>query len=381
MEFTQTDLQHKLVAEFAEFSKAELDFDVEQCDEACRFPLEQWQACANYGVFRWVLPKSMGGENHSITTTTCLLEALGYNCADNGFAFSVAAQIWAVQKTLLQFATQEQLDRYVSPQKEGAAKGCFAITEAGSGSDAFALETTAVRDGDHYILNGEKKMVTMAPCADFAIVFAQTDAAKGQWGLSAFLVDLESPGVQRHTNDKKMGLRTVPFGRIGFNMCRVPSSSILGKPGSGAAMFNYTQVWERSLVLAPQLGAMRRLLEQCVAFANTRKRGGRPIGEHQSVSNRIANMSIRLDTSQLLVYKAASLLEQKASCLREAAVTKAYVSEAFVDTCKDAISIHGGSGYMTETGIERNLRDAVAATIYGGTVDVQRNIIARLHGL
>jgi len=381
LEFTQTDLQRKLVADFTEFSKAELDFDVEQFDESCRFPAEQWRACANYGVFRWILPKSMGGDGHNITTTTCLLEAMGNSCADNGLAFSVAAQIWAVQKTLLQFASQDQLEQFVIPQQNGTKQGCFAITEAGSGSDAFSLETTAVKDGDHYLLNGEKRMVTMAPQADFAIVFAQTDKTKGQWGLSAFLVDLESQGVERHANDKKMGLRTVPFGRIGFNMCRVPSSAVLGKPGSGAAIFNYTQVWERSLVLAPQLGAMRRLLEQCVTFANTRKRGDRAIGGYQSVSNRIANMSIRLDTSQLLVYKAASLLEQKVSCLREAAVTKAYVSEAFVDTCKDAISVHGGSGYMTETGIERNLRDAVAATIYGGTVDVQRNIIARLHGL
>ena len=381
MEFTQTDLQRKLVADFTEFSKAELNFDVEQFDETCEFPTEQWRACANYGVFRWILPKSMGGDNHDITTTTCLLEAMGNSCADNGLAFSVAAQIWAVQKTLLQFASQDQLEQFVIPQQNGTKQGCFAITEAGSGSDAFSLETTAVKDGDHYLLNGEKRMVTMAPQADFAIVFAQTDKTKGQWGLSAFLVDLESQGVERHANDKKMGLRTVPFGRLGCNMCRIPSSAVLGKPGSGAAIFNYTQVWERSLVLAPQLGAMRRLLEQCVTFANTRKRGDRAISGYQSVSNRIANMSIRLDTSQLLVYKAASLLEQKVSCLREAAVTKAYVSEAFVDTCKDAISVHGGSGYMTETGIERNLRDAVAATIYGGTVDVQRNIIARLHGL
>jgi alkylation response protein AidB-like acyl-CoA dehydrogenase len=381
LEFAQSDIQRKHIAAFADFAQTALDFDVETADEKCVFPQQQWQHCANYGVFRWIIPEALGGEGHDVITTTHLLEQLGYSCHDNGFAFAIAAQIWAVQKTLLQFATDDQINRYLLSQTDGSLRGCFAITESGSGSDAFALSTTADRHGDEYILNGEKRMVTMAPEADFAIVFAQTDADKGQWGLTAFIVDLKQPGITQHPNDKKMGLRTVPFGRLTFDNCRVPPEAILGKPGSGASIFNFTQSSERSLVLAPQLGAMRRIIETCATFSKSRIRQGAAISRNQSVSNKIADMSIRLDASQLLVYKAATLLEQKKNVARESAVTKAFVSQAFVDTCHDAIAIHGGSGYMTENGIERNLRDAIAATIYGGTVDVQRNIIARHHGL
>lgn len=381
MELIQSERQQSLVAAFADFAQTALDFDVETSDENCTFPQQQWQNCADYGVFRWILPERLGGEGYSITTTTCLLEELGYSCLDNGFAFAVAAQIWAIQKTLLQFASTEQIERYLPAQTSGKARGCFAITEAGSGSDAFAIATKAEQQGDQFIINGEKRMVTMAPEANFAIVFAQTDASKGQWGLTAFIVDLDSPGVTQHSNDKKMGLRTVPFGRLTFKDCRVDATAILGKPGSGASIFNFTQNSERSLVIAPQLGAMRRVVELCSAFSKSRSRQGMPIGRNQSVSNKIADMSIRLDASQLLVYKAAYLLEQKKHISRESAVTKAFVSEAFVKTCQDAISIHGGGGYMTENGVERNLRDAIAATIYGGTADVQRNIIARHHGL
>lgn len=381
MEFAQSDTQRDLVAAVAEFAQTALSFDVEDADEKCLFPQQPWQQCADYGVFRWIIPEALGGSGYSITTITYLLEELGYSCSDNGFTFAVAAQIWAVQKTLLQFATDRQIDRYLLTQSDGSLRGCFAITEAGSGSDAFALATSAVKEGEEFILNGEKRMVTMAPEADFAIVFAQTDADKGQWGVTAFIVDLNSPGVTQHENDKKMGLRTVPFGRLTFHNCRIPAQAMLGKAGSGASIFNFTQSAERGLVLAPQLGAMRRLLETCSAFAKSHTRQGTAIGRNQSVSNKIADMSIRLDTSQLLVYKTASMLEQQKQVARESSVTKTFVSEAFVKTCQDAISIHGGSGYMTATGIERNLRDAVAATIYGGTGDVQRNIIARHHGL
>lgn len=381
MEFNQTEHQRDLVTAFAEFAQTALDFDIETADETCRFPQEQWQRCADYGVFRWIIPKTLGGEGHRITTTTYLLEELGYSCADNGLCFAIAAQIYAVQKTLLQFASKIQIERYLPGLSEGTTRGCFAITEGGSGSDAFALSTTAVRQGDEFILNGEKRMVTMAPEADFAIVFAQADATRGQWGLTAFIVDLNLPGITQHHNDKKMGLRTVPFGRLTFENCRVPTGAVLGKTGAGASIFNFTQSSERCVVLAPQLGTMRRLLETCTKFANSRTRHGATIGRNQSVSNKIADISIRLDASQLLVYKAASMLEQKKNVAREASVTKAFVSQAFVDSCHDAITIHGGSGYMTENGIERNLRDAIAATIYGGTIDVQRNIIARHHGL
>jgi alkylation response protein AidB-like acyl-CoA dehydrogenase len=255
------------------------------------------------------------------------------------------------------------------------------MTEEVSGSDAFALETSAVRDGSAYVLNGEKVLVTLAPIADLAIIFAKTRPDAGRWGISAFLVEADTSGYTAHPVEHKMGLRTVPLGRITLEDCRVPASHLLGKEGAGASIFNFSQGWERSLVLAPQLGAMQRLLDDCVGVARGRKRGGVPIGKHQAVSHRIAEMRLRLEISRLLLYKTAWLQQNDRPSLMEAALTKTFLSEAFVQSSMDAIAVHGGNGYKTETGIERNLRDAVGGTIYGGTVDIQRNIIAGLMGL
>ena len=178
-----------------------------------------------------------------------------------------------------------------------------------------------------------------------------------------------------------MGLRTVPYGRISLQDCRVPAESLLGKPGAGASIFNFIQVWERSLVLAPHLGAMQRLLDQCVAVARNKMRADVPIGKHQAVSHRIANMKLRLETARLLLYKTAWHQQRGISNLMEAALTKIHLSESLAQTSLDAIAIHGGDGYRTAVGIERNLRDAIGATIYSGTSDVQRNIVASLLGL
>ncbi len=221
----------------------------------------------------------------------------------------------------------------------------------------------------------------MAPIADFFIVFASTNPEAKQWGLSAFLVNAANPGCTVHNNNPKMGLRSIPFGEIDFTNCEVPASALIGKLGAGASLFNFSQSWERSLVLAPQVGAMQRILNLSTTFCNQRERFGSPIGKQQAVSHRIANMRMRLETSRLLLYKTAWALEQNQQCTLEAAITKTHISEAFTQTCHDAIAIHGGAGYISENGIERQLRDAIGATLYGGTVDMQRNIIARLQGV
>jgi hypothetical protein len=243
------------------------------------------------------------------------------------------------------------------------------------------MAASATRDGDDYVINGEKVLVTFAPIADYAIVFAKTDASAGRWGISAFLVDSDTPGYTAHPVEPKMGLRTVPIGRIGLEDCRVQATALLGKPGAGASLFNYSQGWERSLVLAPHLGAMRRLLDQCIEVARNRRRAGVPIGKHQAVSHRIAEMKLRLETARLLLYKTAWLQQNGKANLMEAALTKMYLSECLTQSSMDAIAIHGGEGYLTAAGIERNLRDALGATIYGGTTDLQRNIVAGLLGL
>ncbi len=381
MDFAWTPEQEQLFEDVVRFAREELADDVVARDRDGVFAADLWGRCARYGVLGWPVPEDLGGKGYSVLTSARLMEALGYGCRDNGLTFALGAQMWGVQKALLRFGSAAQVDRYVRGSIEGRLLGGYGMTEASSGSDAFALTTTAVRDGDHFVINGEKVLITFAPVADFSIVFAATDPEAGRWGLSAFVVDADTPGYTAHPVEEKMGLRTVPFGRISLRDCRVSRDALLGGEGSGAGIFSFSQGWERGLVMAPQLGVMQRVLEESIAEARNRRRGGNPIGKHQAVSHRIANMKLRLDMARLMLYRTAWLQEEGRPNLLEAALTKIYLSESFAESSLDAIAIFGGAGYKTEAGVERQLRDAIGGTIYGGTSDIQRNIVAGLLGL
>ena len=201
------------------------------------------------------------------------------------------------------------------------------------------------------------------------------------WGISAFVVDMASDGVSVGENQEKMGLRTVPFGDLELVDCFVPEDNRLGPEGAGMSLSTSFLEWERCSILASQIGAMQRQLEQTIEYARQRKQFGKAIGKYQSVANRIVDMKLRLETSRLLLYKTAWLKETGKSAMIEAALLKLLLGEAFVESSLDAIRVHGGRGYVTENGVERNLRDAVGGTIYAGTSDIQRNIIAGLLGL
>lgn len=363
------------------FCKESLRHDVTALDSHSTFPEEAWKRCAEFGVLGWRVPMELGGKGYPITLTASLMEAIGYGCEDNGLAFGLGTQIWGIQTALLKFGSDTQIDRYLPGSMRGDVIGAHAMNEEGSGSDAFAISTEAVADGNDFVLNGEKTLVSFAPISDFAIVFAKTAPDAGQWGISAFLVDSDTKGFIACEAEPMLGLRTIPYGRIELQDCRVPAASLLGKPGAGASIFGFVQLWERSMILAPHLGAMQRLLEQCLAFSKGRKRAGVPIGKHQAVSHRIADMKLRLETARLLFYRTAKQQQEGTADLMGAALTKIYLSECLTRSARDAIAIHGGDGYRTAIGIERNLRDAIGATIYSGTADVQRNIVASLLGL
>ncbi|QDV10118.1 Acyl-CoA dehydrogenase [Planctomycetes bacterium Poly30] len=381
MDFSWTEEQNALVEDARRFAREELGGDVVARDAAGTFDRTLWKRAAEYGVLGWAVPKEHGGSGHDLVTAVRLLEALGEGCRDNGLTFGLGAQMWGVQTALLHFGTPEQIERFLPPSLAGDSLTAYCMTEEGSGSDAFGLAATAVREGGEYVLNADKVLITFGPVADAAIVFAKTNPDAGRWGISAFLVDASAPGYTAHPVEAKMGLRTVPFGRVTLEDVRVPADQLLGKEGAGASLFTFSQGWERSLVLAPQLGAMQRQIDECVKFARTRKRAGTSIGKHQAVSHRIADMKLRLETGRLLLYKTAWLQQKGLPNLMEAALTKTYLGECFRDSALAAIAIHGGDGYRTKAGIERDLRDAIGGLIYGGTTDIQRNIVAGLLGL
>jgi len=282
---------------------------------------------------------------------------------------------------ILAFGTEDQKSRYLPGLCRGELIGAHGMSEPGSGSDAYSLRTRAERTPEGYVLNGSKTFVTNAPVSDLAVVFATLDPAKGMWGITAFVIETGTPGFRVGGALEKMGLRTSPMAELFLEDCRLPETARLGPEGAGARIFNHSMEWERSCILATQVGAMERQLEECVDYARQREQFGQPIGKFQSVANRIAEMKVRLETSRLLLYQVGWLKSAGKPATMQAALAKLYLSESFVQSSLDAIRIHGGYGYMSEFEVERDLRDAVGGTLYSGTSDIQRTIIARLLGL
>lgn len=337
-----------------------------------------WQAVARFGVFSSLVPEAYGGHDAGVIDTILMLEALGEGCADNGLTLGVNGQLWAVMEPILAFGTEEQKKKYLPGFCNGTLLGAHGMTESASGSNAFALATTAEATGDGYILNGEKVYIGLGPACDVALVFATVDPTLGRWGISAFLVEATDAGFSRGPAENKLGLKSSPLGSLRLENCFVPKDRLLGEEGTGAAIFNHSMEWERSFIFASHVGRMARQLEDCANFAHERQVFGQSIEQNQSVSNRLADMRLRLETSRLLLYKTAWMKSQNLPCASEAAMAKLHISESFAASSMDAVRIHGGLGYMEDSGVPRDLRDAVGGVIYSGTSDIQRQIIASL---
>ncbi|MFI6402041.1 acyl-CoA dehydrogenase family protein [Streptomyces sp. NPDC050548] len=363
------------------FALRELNDDLVGRDRDGVFAEKNWRKCAATGLLGLPVPAEYGGQDADATTTTAALEALGYGCRDNGLLFSLHAHLWAGVSPIVRFGSAGQKERYLPAMCAGESIAGHAMSEPGSGSDAFALTTSVTRRGGNYVLNGSKTFVSNAPIADVLLVFAVEERRRGFAGVSAFLVDRDTPGLTVSKPLSKMGLRTSPMGDVRLDDCEIPAACLLGPEGAGMAVFTWTMERERSFILATALGTMRRDLERCVEHARTRHQFGQPIGSFQAVSHRIVDMRMRLDVSRLLLRRLARLTDRGEPTAVEAALAKVYVSEAFVQSGLDAIQIHGGYGYSTEYEVERDLRDALASRIYSGTSEIQRDLAARHMGL
>jgi alkylation response protein AidB-like acyl-CoA dehydrogenase len=381
MDFSLSAEQQELKAAAVAFARQELDKGLAERDAAGEFSPHAWRACAKFGIQGLPMPTELGGGGADILTTVLVMEALGYGCHDNGLIFSLNAQMWSLQLPLVKFGTPAQKQAYLPGLISGDLIGVHAMTEPDSGSDAYSMRTRVERQGDSYVINGTKLYITNAPVSDVVLVFATHPDKSKMAGISAFLVEKGTPGFSVTRGLDKMGLRTSPMGEVVLNDCRVPAENRLGAEGAGMAIFNSSMTWERSCILASALGAMQRQLEASVEYARVRKQFGQSIGKFQAVSNKVADMYLRLEAARLLVYQAAWLGQQGKPVLAEAAAAKLFTSEAWVASSLDAIQVHGAYGYMKESGIERDLRDAVASTIYSGTSEIQRVILARMLGL
>jgi alkylation response protein AidB-like acyl-CoA dehydrogenase len=364
------------------FAQQELNGNVRQHDKTSSFDRTAWQTCADYGILGWPIPKAYGGMELDCPTIMLALEGLGYGCRDNGLVFVINNHVWSCEIPILHFGTAAQKNRYLPGLCRGTLIGAHALTEPNSGSAAFAMQTTAVRHQDRYILNGTKTFISNAPIADVFITFARTDPTVGaERGVSAFIIRRDFPGLTVAKEWEKAGLRTAPMGEVSFEDCEVPADHRLGGEGAGYRIFQSTIEWERGFFFASQVGVMERILEQCIRYARERKQFDRPIGSFQAISHKIADMKLRLELAKLILYKLAWLKQEGRIAFLEASLAKLFISEGLVQTCLDAIQIHGARGYMTEYELEREQRDAMAGTIYAGTSEIQRGIVANLLGV
>jgi alkylation response protein AidB-like acyl-CoA dehydrogenase len=381
MDFSLAEDQIALRGLIIDFARTELKEEGGKGDEAGEFPFEAWHKCGDFGLCGLPFPERYGGRGADFLTTVLGIEAFGYACKDAGLVHAVVTQILCGQQIYL-FGSEEQKNRYLPSICCGDRIAAQAITEPDSGSDALAMRTRGERSGETYLLNGTKMFISNGPVADLVIVFAVTNPkVKSLSRISSIIVEKPCDGFQQCPPIEKMGLRTLQNGELVFENCRVPAANLLGREGQGAIIFGESMEWERALMPAAHLGTMERVLEECLAYAQRRVASGRPVGRYQSVANKLVDLKIGQELGRLMLFKAATLKDAGKRAALESSMAKLFISESLKKGCLDAIQIHGGYGYRIESGIERDARDSIAATIYSGTSEMQRNLISKMLGL
>ncbi|MBX2856870.1 MAG: acyl-CoA dehydrogenase family protein [Rhodobacteraceae bacterium] len=348
---------------------------------APRIDRNNWKALAEFGALGLSVPPAWGGMGLDALTTARVFEGLGYGCADRGLLFSAAAQLFACAMPLAEHGSSWLKSAFLPDLVSGARIAGNAITEPDAGSDTSRLSCRAQREGDVYVLNGEKSYVTNGPDADVFLVYSVTDPSAGHLGVSALLVPRSSVGLTAAPAFDTLGMRSAPIGQVHFQECRVPCTHLVGQEGQGMRIFAGSMKWERACLFAFFLGAMELQLEACVSYARERRQGGVPIARYQAVSHRIADMKLRLDSARLLLYRACWLSDQGENTMLEISLSKLAVSEAALCSGLDAIRLHGGLGYVAESGVGDLMLDALGGVIFSGTSDIQRTLIASKLGL
>lgn len=335
------------------------------------FPHEAWRACAEFGIQGLPFSRALGGRGHDPMTTVIALEALGSAVRDNGLLFALSAQMASVQMPIARFGSDRQRETYLRDLCSGKVIGAHAMTEPGSGSDAFSLATRADRQGEVYVLNGEKSFVSEAPVADLYLVFATVRAQASVLGITAFLVERGTPGLRVGPPIQKTGLESAPMAMLFLEDVPVPASQRLGREGRGASLFADAMEWERIMIMATGVGALARQLED----ARTSHR--RP-GPDYAV---LADMKVRLELARLILYRATWAKERGEQAAAFSSMAKLVIGEAMLRGALEAMQLEGVPACARTNTTARDLCDFVAAPIYSGTSDMQRRVIARSLGL
>lgn len=366
----QQDVQ-KLVREFAE---KEIAPTVHERDEKEEFSRELFDKIGELGLCGIFFPEEYGGSGGSYTSYIIANEELSKvdDAVAAGYASSISLCAWPIWK----FGTEEQKKKYLTPLAEGTKLGAFGLTEPNAGSDAARQQSVAVKQGDHYILNGSKIFITNGGEADIYVVFAMTDKSKGTKGISAFILEKGMEGFSFGTEEHKMGIHASATRELIFQDVKVPVENLLGEEGKGFTIAMQGLDGGRIGVAAQGLGIAGAALEAAIKYSKEREQFGKTIGKFQSIAFMLADMATKLDAARLLVYRAAALKEKGLPCTKESCMAKMYATDAAMSIATDAVQILGGYGYTREYPVERLMRDAKITQIYEGSNQIQRQIIS-----
>ncbi len=367
--------EHKLIQNVArDVAQREIAPHAAEWDHTATFPKPAIEKLSELGLMGIFVPEQYGGSGLDHVSYSLALEEIAVACASTAVIMSVNNSL--VCGPLLLFGTEDQKKRFLPDLARGKKLGCFCLSEPNAGSDAGNQQTIAEKDGNSYVLNGTKNFITNGPQADVAIVFAVTDKLKGRKGISAFVVDKHSHGVEVGKVEKKMGIKASGCSQLIFNEVQVPKENLLGQEGDGLKVALRTLDGGRIGIGTQAVGIARAAFEAATKYAKEREQFGKPISEFQAVQWMISDMATQIDAARLLVHRAAALDDRHLPFTKEAAMGKLFASETAMKVTTDAIQIFGGYGYSKEYPVERHFRDAKITEIYEGTSEVQRMVIA-----
>ncbi len=346
-----------------------------QWDRQATYPREALKELAALGTFGIAVPEDYGGAGMDYTALAVALEEIA--AGDGATSTIISVNNCPVCSILMAWASEEQKQRFLVPLARGDMLGAFCLTEPHVGSEASGLRTSAVRQGDHWVLNGVKQFITSGKNADVAIVLAVTEKAAGKRGISAFIVETSTPGYIVARIEEKLGQHASDTAQILFENCRVPAANLIGDEGAGYKIALSGLEGGRIGIAAQSLGMARAAYDAALSYARERVAFGQPIFQHQAVQFRLADMATQIEAARQLIHHAAALKDAGQPCLKQAAMAKLFASEMAERVCSDAIQIHGGYGYVSDFPVERIYRDVRVCQIYEGTSDIQRILIAR----
>ena len=375
MNFGLTREQELVRQMVREFAVNEVKPIAAEIDETERFPMENVKKMAELGMMGIPFPKELGGAGGDVLSYIISVEELSKVCGTTGVILSAHTSLCA--SLIYENGTPAQKEKYLVPLAKGEKLGAFGLTEPGAGTDAAGQQTTAVLDGDNYILNGSKIFITNGGVADTFIVFAMTDKSQGTRGISAFIVEKGFPGFSIGKKEDKLGIRASSTTELIFENCIVPKENLIGKEGKGFGIAMKTLDGGRIGIAAQALGIAEGAYEEAVKYMKERKQFGRPLSAFQGLQWMIAEMETKIEAAKLLVYKAAWLKQNKLPYSVDAAKAKLFAAEVAMDVTTKAVQTHGGYGYTKEYPVERMMRDAKITEIYEGTSEIHKVVIAR----